>query len=586
MTEFKFDYTNKIIQITSNEIPYGEIYSMLKESGFVLDYNKKWTWVAERNTITELFANTLCEYSCGETLFEQNSISTECNKILQGDVSIQSTQICDASISLTITRRNTTLSHTTITSNRKSYQITSSNNQILCCDCDRLFSIHAPACPFCGCPLHYIADKYYKQFSINHKAQQNEKSNLLLTAKKDEIISAIQRIKSYGSDEVAKFYSLTTLELKSEYQDAFKHRILTKSIPQKVKACLTARGLSLDIISTRMLEVILEKCSDLYQKEREQEFIIEQQYKSEFCNYILKNTQCDERSARQLLGFYKAYVDGQRGDKSAYSLTVTSKSGTPYPLDFYFFERLHSDLRKKTADLHDQAYKNYNYSSDYLIDAVKGELYLVYCRIIRKNPGLKYIPELVICKLLNDIDFSNDLKYRTIAISENDVLTDIESIRELPSEETVFLVISVNVSDTKVDKFRLIGKYCINSNRYYINTQDFVKIIMSGIAIAQMVPSELLQHEFAKEKSFAALSPESLLKKCGYTVSASSNLDDEKRQKIIKQVIENRIYTPNGIINHLSFLISVNQCVTSRNMSRAIKKWKADISYLKHIYPL
>lgn len=66
----------------------------------------------------------------------------------------------------------------TIMPNGTGYQINSTNKQIICCDCNKFISIHAPACPFCGCPLHYIADTYYKRYGAevirNAHRQQEE----------------------------------------------------------------------------------------------------------------------------------------------------------------------------------------------------------------------------------------------------------------------------------------------------------------------------------------------------------------------------------------------------------------------------
>ena len=52
----------------------------------------------------------------------------------------------------------------TVTKNDQGLSVTSTNNQIICCDCKIFFSIHAPACPRCGCPLNYIAQYYYDNF--------------------------------------------------------------------------------------------------------------------------------------------------------------------------------------------------------------------------------------------------------------------------------------------------------------------------------------------------------------------------------------------------------------------------------------
>lgn len=52
----------------------------------------------------------------------------------------------------------------TVTKNDQGLSVTSTNNQIICCDCRMFFSIHVPACPRCGCPMNCIAQYYYDNF--------------------------------------------------------------------------------------------------------------------------------------------------------------------------------------------------------------------------------------------------------------------------------------------------------------------------------------------------------------------------------------------------------------------------------------
>ena len=52
-----------------------------------------------------------------------------------------------------------------ITKSGQGYRIDSTNNLIPCCDCNRFFSIHALACPSCGCPLSHIAELYFNEWT-------------------------------------------------------------------------------------------------------------------------------------------------------------------------------------------------------------------------------------------------------------------------------------------------------------------------------------------------------------------------------------------------------------------------------------
>lgn len=65
----------------------------------------------------------------------------------------------------------------TITPNNAGYKINSTNNLVICCDCGKFYSIHAYACPFCGCPTHVVADIYYKKYSVDIIKEQKLKKD-------------------------------------------------------------------------------------------------------------------------------------------------------------------------------------------------------------------------------------------------------------------------------------------------------------------------------------------------------------------------------------------------------------------------
>ena len=73
---------------------------------------------------------------------------------------------------------STYISSVTITKTQNECHISSTNNQIICCDCGRFFSVHAPSCPFCGCPMSYIAEHYLKKFDSKVLAEQKRQREL------------------------------------------------------------------------------------------------------------------------------------------------------------------------------------------------------------------------------------------------------------------------------------------------------------------------------------------------------------------------------------------------------------------------
>lgn len=97
-----------------------------------------------------------------------------------------------ASYSVNVQQRvgNAVASTLTITPNGTGYRINSTNNQIICCDCNKFFSIHASACPFCGCLLHYIADIYYKHYGaevIRNAQRQREEQQKAEELKRQQV---------------------------------------------------------------------------------------------------------------------------------------------------------------------------------------------------------------------------------------------------------------------------------------------------------------------------------------------------------------------------------------------------------------
>ena len=96
-------------------------------------------------------------------------------------IAVRTLNDAESSYSISVEQRigNSFVSTLTITPNSNGYYINSTNNQIICSDCNRFFSIHARACPTCGCPLHYIADTYYKSYGAeamrNAQRQQEQR---------------------------------------------------------------------------------------------------------------------------------------------------------------------------------------------------------------------------------------------------------------------------------------------------------------------------------------------------------------------------------------------------------------------------
>lgn len=144
MTKYKFVPELNGIEIYFDEKPSTSVCEELKSNGWRWHRVKK-CWFTKKSSESEKFAKMLCEGMEKSDSFQPAPKSTVPFKI-----------------SVSQNSRGQQVSTLTISPSDRGYNITSTNNQIICCDCNRFFSIHADACPFCGCPLHYIAEHYYE----------------------------------------------------------------------------------------------------------------------------------------------------------------------------------------------------------------------------------------------------------------------------------------------------------------------------------------------------------------------------------------------------------------------------------------
>ena len=122
--------------------------------------------------------------------------------------------------------------------------------------------------------------------------------------------------------------------------------------------------------------------------------------------------------------------------------------------------------------------------------------------------------------------------------------------------------------------------YCSECNSYFLFEKDYRHLQTQGVLLCQIVSEN--QYLSAGTQVFGGLDllPESKLHQCGYSVSASSNLTEKQRQRILASVIENDLYTKFALINFLDWLIERNEKIKHKDMSSALGKWKADRNFV------
>jgi hypothetical protein len=145
------------IELYFEDKPSVSICEELKNNGWRWHYTKR-CWYTRMSEPAEALAKKLCKSGCNsELMYELVPVSI-------------SQFFCGQYVS--------TL---TITPERGELGVASTNNLILCNDCKSFFSIHASACPFCGCPIKHTVEQtyyYYHPNAVREREKQKETESL------------------------------------------------------------------------------------------------------------------------------------------------------------------------------------------------------------------------------------------------------------------------------------------------------------------------------------------------------------------------------------------------------------------------
>ena len=101
--------------------------------------------------------------------------------------------------------------------------------------------------------------------------------------------------------------------------------------------------------------------------------------------------------------------------------------------------------------------------------------------------------------------------------------------------------------------------------------------MISGIILCQVV-DQTTNSTNNQDDNFIALQKQSVLYRCGYTVSSQRKLSAEARRIILCSVIESRLMTKFEIKDHLNMLIERGSKIPS--WESAVVKWKFDKKFI------
>ena len=184
MATYQFVPEHNGIEIYFDVKPSEDVLEELRSNGWRW-HRVKQCWFSKKNSETEKFAKTLCNESPGSK-FQ--------NKKESYPIEVEET----ASFNY-INSDQSIFSSVTITRRQQRYTVSSTNNQITCCDCNRWISIHAIACPSCGCPQNYIIEHYFNKYNAQAMAEQKEREQQQLREQqRADRATKIQFIKQVG----------------------------------------------------------------------------------------------------------------------------------------------------------------------------------------------------------------------------------------------------------------------------------------------------------------------------------------------------------------------------------------------------
>ena len=430
------------------------------------------------------------------------------------------------------------------------YIIQSDTKRLDCPFCKNNFSIYSFDCDNCGHTMHEICQKIYSEWNISgHRFY----------------------ITGYSIDKYP-------LDKQQRYIYDSVRKFIIESIPMSIRIYFEK---VIREIHLSTLFMIYQKCLGIDKVEEEINEEINREKKIAFKQAVKSDLENNVEAITMVWRYFQKYLDYKSGSikfkESDFSKEIKISDTYTKNIDIKYFDNLYSILRQKCQKCFDEAYND-----NVIVDYKACKHYVVYMNLLRRTPSIKQMKDMISLKIFGELDLSNDTIFATVNISLRDTIEGVEWGYHKGCDgncERVYLKIPLLLSNGQLIIRTIMGTYCDKCRKYFVLDTEFRKMLCEGKIQAQISFSESGKHFYGMD-----LSPESLLRKCGYTVNANSRVTKEQRQKLLKAIIDNQLYTPSKIVSHFKFLISINNNVTSRDMSSAISKWQEDIIYLQQNY--
>ena len=597
MNKFIINSIQNRIELYFDNKPNEKILMCLKDNGWRWNPTEK-HWYARKSSETLYFAQKVCPYNATpKTIPTVKKIVTP----TINSVSFNQTDTSGNVISIVLSKIN------------GRYNITSSKNMIQCVDCGKFISIHSVFCVSCGCSLlHTTQTLFNEQAKI--KINEFELEQMEEKKKQDRMNATIIQLKekikrlSNSYDEYSFIDTNPTLEeLEERYEEleALREKeYAIEHLPAECKEIFRRKKIELSFLTPDAILKLRNKCSGFDDLSKEVRAEIKKRIPAVFRKSI-NSYVSNEDSVKKVWSAYWKYLSTTDNlsvyDSHDFENVIIQNENTTKKLSVKFLSNLKNYFSQKAQEY---LIKSYN-DENILIDSKACKKYLIYSELSNNVYTGNRINEIVAFELLDDYKFIDyDYLYRRVKITELDSIVGTSFVEHCSLDYKNFLVnipphkyvlgcpflhpfeivvgeISFTNRHNEEEKETILMAYCEECDKYYIYEQVFLNLILKGTIRAKTI---LSSGNKDCVNNLTSMSPESLLKKCGYTVNAIDDLSSIDRQKILMGVIENKLYTPAGIISHLQFQINLNLNVFTRDMRSAIAKWEEDILFLKQNY--
>lgn len=142
--------------------------------------------------------------------------------------------------------------------------------------------------------------------------------------------------------------------------------------------------------------------------------------------------------------------------------------------------------------------------------------------------------------------------------------------------ESIRALVQILTRDGNLKPMTIPAGYCHTCGKYFIGYWQYESLRKLGVIMCRMI------HEYYPKTGlpgdyYDSLSPESIMKQSGYSVSAKDNLTDEQRRQILICLMESGICSKYKITSHLSWLIQSREGRV--DLMNAVYKWTDDRNF-------